>query len=151
MVSQLVVPNPLIVRLKLVDPVCMPKRQHDGDSGFDLFSRIDINIPPGATAKVPNGVIFQIPHGWEGQLRPRSSTSLDGRIACLGTIDSGYRGEVGTIVINASNTPFLVAKGQRISQIAFHRVPLVQLEKIGDDETFPETTRGTGGFGSTGS
>ena len=115
------------VRVKRLSPNAMvPKTAKKGDVAFDLYSVIDYELRPGEWFAVPTGIAVEIPPGYEGQVRPRSGLALKEGITVLntpGTIDSGYRGEVKTIMINYSGDPFKITKGMRISQLAIRPVP----------------------------
>ena len=107
-------------------------------------------IAPGARALVPTGFIFEIPSGFEGQVRPRSGLALKHGITCLnspGTIDSDYRGEVKVLLVNHGEEAFTVTRAMRIAQMLV--TPVVQA-RIRETQTASETQRGAGGFGSTG-
>ena len=127
-----------------------PEYQTSGAAGADLRSAVDETIPPGERRLIPTGVRLEIPHGFEGQVRPRSGLALEYGVTVLnapGTIDSDYRGEIGVILINHGTEPFQVSVGDRIAQlvIARHgRAEWVSVERLG------ETGRGEEGYGSTG-
>jgi dUTP pyrophosphatase len=123
-----------------------------GSSGFDLRAAIEteVVIRPGERLLVPTGLALEIPHGWEGQVRPRSGLALRHGIGVLnapGTIDSDYRGEVGVILINLGEAPFSLKRGDRIAQLVISRVEAVEWEEA---DSLDATDRATGGFGSTG-
>ena len=127
-----------------------PRKAHEDDAAFDLRSRVDAVIPSGKITLVPTGVFMELPVGYEAQVRPRSGLALKHGITVLntpGTIDAGYRGEVGVILINAGPADFTVARGDRIAQMVVQKLADVQLISA---ETLSETARGAGGFGSTG-
>ncbi len=127
-----------------------PRKAHEDDAAFDLRSRIDIVIPSGKITLVPTGVFMELPIGYEAQVRPRSGLALKHGITVLntpGTIDAGYRGEVGVILINAGPVDFAIARGDRIAQMVVQKLTDVRLVSA---ETLSETARGAGGFGSTG-
>ena len=128
----------------------IPKAARRGDVAFDLYSVIDYKLEPGERYAVPTGIAVEIPQGYEGQVRPRSGLAMRDGITVLntpGTIDSGYRGEVKTIIMNHGTTPFKITKGMRISQLAIRPVPDVQFIEV---DELSDTERGEGGFGSTG-
>ena len=128
----------------------IPKAARRGDVAFDLYSVIDYKLEPGERYAVPTGIAVEIPQGYEGQVRPRSGLAMRDGITVLntpGTIDSGYRGEVKTIIMNHGTTPFKITKGMRISQLAIRPVPDVQFTEV---DELSDTERGEGGFGSTG-
>ena len=139
------------IRVKRLHPDAkIPKAAKAGDVAFDLYSVIDYEMKPGERFAIPTGIALEIPIGFEGQVRPRSGLALKEGITVLntpGTIDSGYRGEVKTIMINQGNTSFQVTKGMRISQLAIRPVPKVTFVEV---EELSDTDRGEGGFGSTG-
>ena len=127
-----------------------PRKAHDDDAAFDLRSRIDTVVPSGRFMLVPTGVFMELPVGYEAQVRPRSGLALKHGITVLntpGTIDAGYRGEVGVILINAGENDFSIARGDRIAQMIIQQLTDVQLVSV---EALSETARGAGGFGSTG-
>jgi len=128
------------------------------DAGFDMFSPIDTIIQPGETVSIDTGVILDLPKDtprwwlgrrwhWEAQIRPRSSMRKRGVIASLGTIDAGFRGEIGCILHNHSREPYTIHRLDKICQIVFNRLPLIELIKV---ERVGETSRGSGRYGSTG-
>ncbi len=127
-----------------------PRKAHEDDAAFDLRSRVDVVIPSGKIMLVPTGVFMELPVGYEAQVRPRSGLALKHGITVLntpGTIDAGYRGEVGVILINAGENDFTIARGDRIAQMVIQQLTDVQLVSA---EALSETARGAGGFGSTG-
>ncbi|MES2345170.1 MAG: dUTP diphosphatase [Chlamydiota bacterium] len=121
-------------------------------AGADLKAAIKIEcvILPGETTLIPTGLRFEIPEGYEIQIRPRSGLALKYAITVLnspGTIDADYRGEVGVILINHGKLPFVVTPGMRIAQMVL--APVFQAEFV-LEESLAITTRGEGGFGHTG-
>ena len=139
------------VHVKRLSPDAkIPRTAKMGDVAFDLFSAIDYELRPGERFAVPTGIAVEIPPGYEGQVRPRSGLALKEGITVLntpGTIDSGYRGEVKTIMINHNDESFKITKGMRISQLAIRPVPKVEFIEV---EELSDSDRGEGGFGSTG-
>lgn len=110
----------------------------------------EIVLKPGERYPVPTGLFFAIPEGYEAQVRARSGLALKHGIGLpngVGTIDSDYRGELKVLLINWGNDPFTIQNGDRIGQLIFARYESVSWEIT---ESLDETTRGTGGFGSTG-
>jgi len=134
----------------------LPSAASPGSAGFDLRAALteELVIRPGERALVPTGLTLEIPAGCEGQVRPRSGLALRHGIGVLnapGTIDSDYRGEVGVILINLGEAPFTVRRGDRIAQLVFARVEAVAWEEIAESgEDLTGSSRGEGGFGSTG-
>lgn len=139
------------VRVKLLTPDSkMPSLANKGDVAFDLYSTIDLELQPGQRSAVPTGISLEIPRGYEGEVRPRSGLSLQYGVTVLntpGSIDSGYRGEVKSIMVNLGKETFRITKGMRICQLAIRRVPDVRLVEA---ETLASSERGERGFGSSG-
>lgn len=128
--------------------VC-PQRMSAGASGADLYSRLDVLIPPGATRMVPTGIYLEIPAGMEGQVRGRSGLTEKGILVQLGTIDSDYRGEIGVIVFNSSHVHYTIERDQRVAQLVLSLVETAEFEEVRYEELTP-TGRGRNGFGHTG-
>ena len=123
-------------------------------AGLDLAAAVPFDAPvviaPGGRAAIPTGIVLALPAGSEGQVRPRSGLAVKHGITVLnapGTIDADYRGEVQVLLINLGREPFTVARGMRIAQLV---VASVLQAKIVEAKEIDETSRGTGGFGSTG-
>ena len=130
----------------------IPGYMTDGAAGFDLYAAITdrITIPPFETRLIPTGIMVELPRGYELQIRPRSGLALNHKVTVLnspGTIDWDYRGEIKVILINLSNSPFTIQRGDRIAQAVLSRVYRANL--IVSNE-LSETIRGDKGFGSTG-
>ncbi len=135
---------------KIHEDAIIPKFAKEGDAGLDINAIDRYAIAPGEHLLVKTGLKMEIPLGFEAQVRPRSGLALKSKITVLnspGTIDSGYRGEVGVIMMNHGEETFHVSKGDRIAQlvIAKHETP-----EIHEVEELEESKRGEGGFGSTG-
>jgi dUTP pyrophosphatase len=140
------------IKIKLLEGgLAAPRHQHRGDAGLDLSSRVDMVLEPGARAAVPTGIAIAIPPGYAGLVLPRSGLAAKHGISLVnspGLIDSGYRGEVAVILINTDKTEsFAISRGDRIAQLVIQRVEETQLVAVPD---LDETSRGAGGFGSTG-
>ena len=128
----------------------LPSYAHPSDAGMDVRSVEDLVIAPGARVLVHTGLVMLLPPMYEAQVRPRSGLALKSGVTVLntpGTIDSGYRGEVGVILANFGEADFQVKKGDKIAQIVI--APVTQPEIVETTEV-DETDRGSGGFGSTG-
>jgi dUTP pyrophosphatase len=128
----------------------LPAYAHPGDAGLDLFADESLALAPGESAVVKTGVAIALPPDTEGQVRPRSGLAAKHRISVLntpGTIDEGYRGEVGVILVNFGKSVFQVEKGMKIAQLVIKPVLRVAVTAV---DSLDETTRGAGGFGSTG-
>lgn len=125
---------------------------HETDSGYDvrLYSYVQpgIRINPGATQKLLTGVFVEVPSNYEIQVRPKSSLSSEGLLVHFGTIDSGYEGEIIVTATNLSDKDFDIAQGRKIAQLVFVEKERIRLEKV--DELEKKSSRGDGGFGSTG-
>lgn len=141
----------MTLRFKRIHPdAVLPAYAHQSDAGMDVRSVADVVIPPGGRALVPTGLVAVIPPMHELQVRPRSGLALKHGVTVLntpGTVDSGYRGEIGVILANFGDKDFAVAKGDKVAQLVF--APVVQPEIV-ETDTIDETDRGAGGFGSTG-
>lgn len=156
----------LRVKIKRVKDVELPKYAREFDAGFDLVAAEDTVIYPGGTKVIPTGLAFEIPPGYELQVRPRSGISRKTFLrVVLGTVDSGFRGEVGVIVSNTSypgntialginddnkiymNVKYEIKKGDRIAQGVI--APVVTAHFVEADE-LSDSERGNRGFGSTG-
>ena len=143
-----------LVRLPHGEGIELPAYETSGAAGMDLRAAVAADAPltlaPGKRALVPTGFIFEIPHGFEAQIRPRSGLAIKNGITCLnspGTVDSDYRGEVKVILANLGEEPFVIERGMRIAQMVI--APVTQVA-VREGAEASETTRGAGGFGSTG-
>ena len=130
----------------------LPAYQTNGAAGMDLYAAIKdpVTLASGEYGLVPTGLSMALPSGYEAQVRPRSGLSAKHGVTVLnspGTIDADYRGEVKVILINHGQLPFEVARGERVAQMLITPVTRGVLEEVG---TLPDTLRGEGGFGSTG-
>ncbi len=130
----------------------LPRSAHGPreDAGFDLFSVAEVTLPAGRWASVPTGLAIEIPPGYEGQVRPRSGLARKFGVTLLnapGTIDPGYRGEVQVLMINHGPEDYVVRVGDRIAQLIVGAYADVSWEMR---EQLAASTRGGGGFGSTG-
>jgi dUTP pyrophosphatase len=133
-----------------------PTYEKEGDSGFDIRAFVDkpIEIEPGSRVLIPTGLYFEIPSSYELQVRSRSGLALKNGIMVLnspGTVDSGYRGEIGVILYNTDkSTPFYVHNGDRIAQGVIAGVQTMNKTKFIKTDSLSTSDRGSGGFGSTG-
>lgn len=164
------------IKIKRLHPdAVIPKYAHAGDSGFDLVAVEDVIIEPGETALIPTGLAFEIPQGFELQIRPRSGITAKTKLRVqLGTVDAGYRGEVSVIVDNTLTNPnmtinyalttdggtyrlfddyevegnsYVIRKGDRIAQGVIAPVAKMEFEEV---DELSDTERSNKGFGSTG-
>jgi len=145
--------NPLrLRRLPHGEGLPLPSRATPGSAGLDLSAAVDSTmiLEPGQRKLVPTGFIWEIPKGFEGQVRPRSGLALKHGLMLLnspGTVDCDYRGEVCVILCNLGGEPFTVERGLRIAQMVV--APVACLEPT-EAEEITDTARGVGGFGHTG-
>ena len=140
------------IKIKILDrSIPVPKYAHTGDAGLDLCSSINCELRPFERKKIPTGIKISIPQGYAGFIQPRSGLAAKNGISIVNTpglIDSGYRGEVCAILINLDpKNVFKVKKGDKICQLVIQKVEKIKLEITKD---LGETSRGEGGFGSTG-
>ncbi|MFB3738193.1 MAG: dUTP diphosphatase [Candidatus Velamenicoccus archaeovorus] len=138
--------------IKRLDPDAeLPARAHPGDAGLDLRSTVDLEVPPGGRALVPTGIAVAIPEGHAGLVLPRSGLASKHGLTMAnapGLIDAGYRGEVICAVVNLDRDHAVrIARGDRIAQLVVVAVPEVRPAWV---DELPASTRGEGGFGSTG-
>ncbi|WP_347489271.1 dUTP diphosphatase [Desulfoscipio sp. XC116] len=135
---------------KLTESAKLPGYAREGDAGLDLFSIDDVEIEPSETVLIKTGIVIELPKNTEAQIRPRSGLALKHQVTVLntpGTVDEGYRGEVGVILINHSKKVFKVGKGMKIAQMVIKPVLRVAVQEVNE---VSETERAEGGFGSTG-
>jgi dUTP pyrophosphatase len=135
---------------RLTTTAVVPSYAHPGDAGLDLFSDVSTSLDPGQRKLVGTGISIELPPNTEGQVRPRSGLALQHGISVLntpGTIDRGYRGEVGVILINHGQERFDVRPGMKIAQLVIASCVTVTVEETVE---LSGTARGQGGFGSTG-
>ena len=128
----------------------IPAYAHSSDAGMNVRSVEETVVPARGRALVRTGLVMMLPPGYEAQVRPRSGLALKRGVTVLntpGTIDSGYRGEVGVILFNSSDEDFAVAKGDKIAQLVI--APVTQ-PVVEETDEIDDTDRGAGGFGSTG-
>ena len=136
--------------VRLVANAQLPEYAHANDAGMDLRAIAPHTIPPGESALIPTGLAIELPPGTEAQVRPRSGLALKHAITVLnspGTIDAGYRGEIGIILINHGKQPFQVESGMKIAQMVIAPILQADIEEVAELSNSP---RGEGGFGSTG-
>lgn len=151
------------------DPILLPKYATNGASGMDLMAKsistplmlrdkvevelggdVIFNLQPGNRVLVKTGLSIELPENYEAQVRPRSGLAIKNGISVVntpGTVDDDYRGEIGVILINHGNEPFPIRYGDRIAQMVFMKVEKFDFTPVTELDT---TTRGSGGYGSTG-
>ena len=143
-----------LLRLPHGEGLPLPTYHSEHAAGLDVVAGVPEDAPvglaPGARALIPTGFALELPPGYEAQLRPRSGLALKSGVTVLnspGTVDADYRGEVKVLLVNLGSEPFTVRRGERIAQLVVARVEHVRIEPVSD---LGGTSRGEGGFGSTG-
>lgn len=143
-----------IMRLDHANGLQLPSYETGGSAGMDIRAAVpedkNIILLPNERALVPTGLVFEIPQGYEVQIRPRSGLAFKNGITCLntpGTIDSDYRGEIKVLLINLGTEEFEITRGMRIAQMIVAPVTQAEMKEV---SKLSDTERGEGGFGSTG-
>lgn len=141
-----------VVKLAHANDLALPAYATAESAGCDLLAANsnDLILAPMQRMLVPTGLTLKLPAGYEAQVRPRSGLALKHGITVLntpGTIDADYRGEIGVLLINLGNEPFTVTRGMRIAQLIIAPVTQTTWSEV---KTLPDSERGSGGFGSTG-
>jgi len=139
----------VVLKVKKLSPNGrVPERASKGAAGYDIFSAVDSQIPARSKALVPTDIAISIPNGLYGRIAPRSGLAVKHSIDVgAGVIDSDYRGNIGIVLFNHSDSNFEIKKGDRIAQMILE--PIAILPVI-ESEDLDDTARGSGGFGSTG-
>jgi len=142
------------IRVKSIhENAIIPNFKHEEDACADVCSISNYTISPWKREIIQTGLVFEIPKGYEIQVRPRSGMALHHGITILnspGTIDAGYRGELKVILFNTSEEPYKIKPGDSIAQLSIKKLEEVLFEEVPKDHDLTESTRGEGGFGSTG-
>lgn len=134
---------------KLEDSAILPSYSHKGDAGLDLYSNMAFSLEQGQRMLVKTGISIKIPEGYVGLVWPRSGLSIKKGVDVLaGVIDSGYRGEVGIVLLNTGYDDVVISKGDRIAQLLIQPIEIVNIKEV---EELDSSERGVSGFGSTGS
>lgn len=141
-----------LTRLPHAQGLDLPAYATEQSAGMDLLAAIaePVTLAPLERKLIPTGLSIALPAGYEAQIRPRSGLAYKQGLTVLnspGTIDADYRGDVGVILVNLSNVPVVIERGMRIAQMVIARYEQASWQEVSQ---LPETTRGTGGFGSTG-
>ena len=141
-----------LLRLPHARDLPLPAYQSEDAAGLDLLAAVEeaMILPPLGRALVPTGLAMALPSGYEAQVRPRSGLAAKHGVTVLnspGTIDADYRGEIKVILVNLSDTPFIIGRGERIAQMV---IAPVSRARLVETEALDLTIRGEGGFGSTG-
>lgn len=141
-----------VTRLPNAKDLALPAYATEHSAGMDLLAAIDapMTLAPGARTLVPTGLAIALPDGFEAQIRPRSGLAFKHGVSLVnspGTIDADYRGEVGVLLVNLGQEPFVIERGMRIAQMVIARYARAQFSEVIE---LPTTARGQGGFGSTG-
>ena len=140
-----------ILVTRLDEAVPLPSYAHPGDAGADLVSTVDVHLEPGERALVPTGIALALPDGYVGLVHPRSGLAARFGVTVVnapGTVDAGYRGEVSVLLVNLDpRTPVDLARGDRVAQLVVQQVERARFVEV---DRLPGSTRGGGGYGSTG-
>lgn len=145
-------PVPLPVAVVRLDPeLPLPSYAHPGDAGADLHTTVDVVLAPGERALVPTGIALALPEGFVGLVHPRSGLAARHGVSIVntpGTVDAGYRGEVKVLLVNLDPTePVELRRGERVAQLVVQRVERAAFVEV---DALPDSARGSGGYGSTG-
>lgn len=136
---------------RLDEQVPLPSYAHPGDAGADLVTTLDVHLEPGERALVPTGIALALPDGYAAFVHPRSGLAARFGVSIVntpGTVDAGYRGEIKVLLVNLDPTePVVLACGDRIAQLVVQRVEKARFVEV---DRLPGSTRGSGGYGSTG-
>lgn len=138
------------IRIQKENGAKVPSYAHPGDAGLDLYAAEESILKPGNRKLISTGIRVALPPGYEGQIRPKSGLAIKHGISVVntpGTIDAGYRGVVGVILINHGQEDFQVEKHMKIAQMVINKVEFADIEEVLE---LDESERGEGGFGSTG-
>ncbi|MEJ7629875.1 MAG: dUTP diphosphatase [Nocardioidaceae bacterium] len=131
--------------------VPLPTYAHPGDAGADLVTTVDVTLSPGERAMVPTGVSIALPDGYVALIHPRSGLAAASGVSIVnapGTVDAGYRGEIRVLLVNLDpHRPVELRRGDRIAQVVFQQVERARFVEV---ERLPGSSRGDGGYGSTG-
>lgn len=141
-----------VKRLPHAEGIDLPQYATGQSAGVDLRAALaePVTLQPGDRKLIPTGLAIALPAAFEAQVRPRSGLALKHGVTVLntpGTIDADYRGEIGVILINLGQQPFIIERGDRIAQLVVQRLVAMTLNEV---ETLDDTARGAGGFGHTG-
>lgn len=139
----------LTVRFKRLHPDAKtPSYAHPGDAGLDMYSLDEYTLNPQEQALIPTGIAMEIPVGYVGLIWDKSGLSTKHGLKTLaGVIDAGYRGEISVAIANVGSGPYTFKKGQKIAQMLIQKVEQAYFEEV---QELSNTSRGAGGFGSTG-
>lgn len=137
------------LKVKKVRPTAqMPTYAHPGDAGLDIRAALAAQIPSGERMAIPTGLAFELPKGTVGLVWDKSGRALkDGLKTMAGVIDEGFRGEFLVVVLNTSDRPVKIETGEKIAQLLIQPIIQVEVEEVAE---IGDTSRGQGGFGSTG-
>lgn len=141
----------VVLNVRRLDPeVPLPSYAHPGDAGLDLAAAETVTLEPGERRAVATGLVVGVPDGWVGLIHPRSGLALREGLTVVnapGTVDAGFRGELKVLLVNLGGHPVRVGRGDRIAQLLLQRVGRARVVEVTELDA---TTRGAGGFGSTG-
>jgi dUTP pyrophosphatase len=136
---------------RLSEHAAVPTYAHPGDAGADLCTTVDVHLAPGERVLVPTGIAMAVPEGYVALIHPRSGLAARCGLSIVntpGTIDSGYRGEVKVLLVNLDpREDVVLARGDRMAQVVLQQVERARFVEV---DRLPESSRGAGGYGSTG-
>ncbi len=138
------------LKIQRISDVPLPSYAHPGDAGLDIYSAEDYILKPGERKLISTGIKIAVPLGYEAQIRPKSGLAIKHGLSIVnspGTIDAGYRGEVCIIAINHGQEDIKIQKNNKIAQMVINKVEKADIEEV---DELDNTSRGEGGFGSTG-
>ncbi len=139
----------LVLKIKKLRPdAVMPTYAHSGDAGLDMYTCEAVTVAPGERVTVSTGIAMEIPEGYVGLVWDKSGISIKGGLKTMGgVVDSPYRGEIMIGIINLSSEPYVFEKGHKVAQMVIQKKENVVVEEVTE---LSDTSRGQGGFGSTG-
>lgn len=136
------------MNVKLLSPTAqLPRRADDGAAGYDLYSSVDAVVQGRSRQLIKTDIALEIPTGCYGRIASRSSMGVKGLDIGAGVVDSSFRGEIKVLIVNATDEPFSISVGDRIAQLIIEKCFAFELHVV---DELSDTTRGEGGFGSTG-
>jgi dUTP pyrophosphatase len=140
--------NKMLIKIKKLNPeAILPRYAHPGDAGLDLFSCEEHTLQPGERKLFSTGISIELPEGYVSLIWDKSGVANSGIHTMAGVLEHTYRGEYKVVLLNTSNIPYEVKKGQKIAQLLIQPIVTAEIQEV---EELSETARGEGAFGSTG-
>ena len=137
----------LEIKVMLDEGVKMPTKAHETDAGYDIYAPEPFGVAPKNSWTIDTGVHMMIPEGYVGMIKSKSGLNVKNGLRCEGVVDSGYTGGIIVKMYNDSNTPYIFAEGDKVTQIVILPIPETKLVQV---DSLDETERGDNGFGSSG-